>query len=134
MAEASDTQPLAGGRALARRLLGALGWAGVGLGVGWAIRFAAIEPEAVGQACLGAAAGTWGCGLRQVLISLFHLGILGGAGTAVGLYALFGRKACRAAIRASLVAGGLALALYNAGLGAVAVALGLIASMAPGEG
>ncbi len=133
MSELSDTQPLAGRGRRARRLLGGLGWTGVGLGVGWAIRFAAIEPEAIGRACLGAAAGTWGCGLRQGLIALFHFGILGGFGAAAGLYALIGQKWRWAAIRAALALGGFALALYNVGLGAVAVTLGLLASMAQGE-
>lgn len=138
MSELSDTQPLAGRGRRARRLLGGLGWTSVGLGLGWAIRFAAIEPEAIGQACLGAQAASWGCGLRQGLIALFHFGILGGFGVAAALYAVFGRKGPpvafrRAAIRAALVAGGLALALYNAGLGAVAVTLGLLASMAQDE-
>jgi hypothetical protein len=134
MSETPDTQPLAGGRGFTRSLLGALGWAAIGLAVGWAVRFLAIEPEAVGRACLEAGAASWGCALRQGLIALFHFGILGGIGAAAGLYAVFGRKWRKPAARTALVAGGLALALYNAGLGAVAAVLGLLAAMEPGDG
>lgn len=129
--EKSESQPPVRGRAFYRRLLGVLGWAGAGLIVGWAVRFFAIEPEAIGRACLETAA-SWGCGLRQGLIALFHFGILGGVGAAAGLYAVYGRRRWRkVATRAALVAGGLALALYNAGLGAVAVVLGLLGAMEP---
>ncbi len=126
----------------AQRLLAALAWAAFGLGVGYALRFLAIEPEAVGRACLAGAA-PWGCGLRRGLISLFHFGILGGGAAAAGLFAVtrscargahdFGRRRRAILLRTALVMGGLALALYNAGLGSVAVVLGLLAAMAPGD-
>jgi hypothetical protein len=123
--------------AFARRLLAALAWAGAGLGAGYALRFLAIEPEAIGRACLAESA-PWGCGFRQALISLFHFGILGGVAAAAGLYVLWRRHGRRtvpepAFLRAALIAGGLALALYNAGLGSVAVVLGLLAAMEPGD-
>ncbi len=133
MSKNPEAQSLAEGRAFYRRLLGVVGWAGAGLALGWAVRFGAIEPEAVGRACREAAA-PWGCGLREGLIGLFHFGILGGVGTAAGLYAVFGGRWRKPAARTALVTGGLALALYNAGLGSVAVALGLLAAMAPDGG
>jgi hypothetical protein len=132
MSERSESQSLAGEWGFARRLLGVLGWVGAGMAVGWAVRFLAIEPEAIGRACLEDAA-IWGCSLRQGLIALFHLGLIGGAAAAAGVYALVGRRGRPTAARAALVAGGLALALYNVGFGAIAVVLGLLAAMAPAE-
>ena len=133
MSEPPEAQALARARPFSRRLLGALGWIGAGLTCGLAVRFLAIEPEAIGRACLKAAA-PWGCGPRQGLIHLFHFGILGGVGAAAGLYAVFGRWRREEALRVALIAGGLALALYNAGVGAVAVVLGLLAAMEPDGG
>lgn len=124
-------------RNFTRRFLVALAWIGLGIGVGHGIRFLAIEPEAIGQACLQAGA-PWACALRQGLISLFHFGILGGGAVAAGLY-LLGRRYWRhtaprpTVLRGTLVLGGLALALYNAGLGSVAVVLGLLAAMGSGD-
>jgi hypothetical protein len=120
------------GWAFARSLLAALAWAAAGLGAGYALRVFAIEPEAIGRACLSEAA-PWGCGARRGLISLFHFGILGGAASAAGLVAVFGRRWRTASLRTALIAGGLALALYNAGLGSVAVVLGTLAAMEPGR-
>ena len=124
-------------RQFARRLLGGLGWIGLGLGVGFAVRFLAIEPEAIGQACLQAGS-PWPCVLRQGLISLFHFGIFGGTAVAAGLYVLARRYRGRADprpawVRGSLILGALALALYNAGLGSVAVVLALLAAMGTGH-
>ena len=136
MSEATKlTSPV--GRNFTRRFLVALAWISLGLGVGSAVRFLAIEPEAIGQACLQAGA-PWACVFRQGLISLFHFGILGGGAMAAGLYSLWRcywrRVAPRPAVlRLALVLGGLALALYNAGLGSVAVVLGLLAAMEPGH-
>ena len=115
----------------ARRLLAALAWIGAGVGVGYAVRFLAIEPEAIGRACLAGSA-PWACGLRQGLIFLFHNGILGWLAAAAGLVAVFGRKWREIAPPTALVAGGLALALYNPGLGAVAVGLGLLTASGTG--
>lgn len=117
----------------ARHLLAALAWTGAGLGAGYALRFLAIEPEAIGRACLAGDA-SWNCGFRQGLISLFHFGILGGAAAAAGLVAVIGREGRTVALRIALVAGGLALAIYNAGLGSVAVVLGLLAATEFGTG
>ncbi|MCC7016795.1 MAG: hypothetical protein IT564_06290 [Rhodospirillales bacterium] len=132
MPERLEPKPSPAARAFARRLLAALAWAAFGLGAGYALCFLAIEPEAVGRACLSEAA-PWGCALRRGLISLFHFGILGGGAAAAGLFAVFGRRWRTILPRTALIAGGLALALYNAGLGSVAVVLGLLAAMAPGD-
>jgi len=124
---------LLAGSDFARRLLAALAWTGAGLGAGYAVRFLAIEPEAIGRACLAGDA-PWSCGLRQGLISLFHFGILGGGAAAAGLFAVFGRGWRTVSRRTALIMGGLALALYNPGLGSVAVVSGLLAASESGTG
>ena len=121
-------------------LAAALAWAGAGIGAGCALRFLAIEPEAIGRVCAsqGAAldAPFW-CAVRQAVILFFHLNVIGGLALAAGAIALVGGR--RAGWRTlaeriharplALVAGGLALVLYNAGLGATAVVLGLLAAL-----
>lgn len=111
-------------------------WAGAGIGAGYALRFLAIEPEAIGRTCASLDAPSW-CAVRQATVVFFHLNVIGGVATAAGLVALLGARRAgwriwAGRIRArplALAAGGLALVLYNAGLGSVAVALGLLATL-----
>lgn len=119
-----------------RRLGAAVLWVGAGLGTGYALRFLVIEPEAIGRACVSLDAPSW-CLPRQAVIWSFHLNVIGGLGLAAGLVALLGHRrdgwrtlAGRVHARTvALAAGGLALVLYNVGLGAAAVVLGLLAAM-----
>lgn len=125
-----------GGSGFARRLGAALLWVGAGLGAGYALRFLAIEPEVLGRTCASLDAPSW-CVPRQAVIAFFHLNVIGGLAASAGLVALLGSRregwrtlAGRIQARpAALAAGGLALVLYNAGLGAAAVVFGLLAAM-----
>lgn len=126
----------AGAPGFVRRLGAAVLWVGAGLGAGYALRFLAIEPEAIGRTCASLDAPSW-CLPRQAVIQFFHLNVIGGLAAAAGLIALLGNRregwrtlAGRIQARpVALAAGGLALVLYNAGAGAGAVVLGLLAAM-----
>jgi hypothetical protein len=107
----------------------------VGIGAGYAVRFLLVEPETLGQTCAALAAPPW-CLPRQAVIWFFHQNVIGLAAVAAGVLALLGPRrpgwaplARRFRARpAALVLGGLALVLYNAGLGSVAVVLGIVAA------
>ncbi len=123
-------------RCLAPTLAPALALAGAGVGAGAALRFLAVEPEAIGRTCASLDAPSW-CVVRQAAIVFIHWNVIGGAAAAAGAFALLAsrREGWREmagrghARRIALLMGGLALVLYNAGLGSVAVVLGLLAAM-----
>ncbi len=88
-----------------------------------AVRFFVIEPAEMGQACLAVQAPWW-CPVRNGLVRFFRADGFGFLGVAAGLLAhILGSRRWAAG---GMVLGAAALVLYNTGLGAVAVLLGLL--------
>lgn len=88
--------------------------AAVFAGIGYALRYAFVEPEAIGNMCKSAAAAWW-CPIRTGFIVATEWNGLGYAATALAVVALV--SAPKRAVPIAFVAmaiGGAALILYNA--------------------
>jgi hypothetical protein len=83
-------------------------------GIGYALRYGWVEPEAIGNMCKSAEA-VWWCPGRTALIVTTEWNGLGYAATALAILSLF-LKPRRATILAfiAMAVGGAALVLYNA--------------------
>lgn len=100
--------------------------AGLGLAAGFALRHAAIEPEAVARACEAAVAPFW-CPLRLALVQAMRLGLIGLAGVVLGALSFARPVSGPGLATAALALGGLGLALHNPLTGAAALLIGMLA-------
>ena len=98
------------------------------LSVGYALylRYLAIEFSQVGLACQSGLE-TWLCFTRRIVISLFTYGVFGWVALAAGLLNLL--RPSLVLFFVALVAAGMGVVLYNAGLSSVGAGL-LILSLA----
>lgn len=114
------------GRIVARaRIVGFLALAALAAAAGWGLRYAVVEPEALGEACrIG---GPWWCPLRTALIVATEWGGLGIAGALAAVAAIFVRgRAAYFLIAVAMVLGGAGLYLYNTTFAAAAVLIALL--------
>jgi len=88
-----------------------------------AVRFTIIEPREAALAC-ASPSDPWWCAAREPLVWLFAHRVPGFVSVGAGLRAVLGGG--RASVLAATLAGAVGLALYNAELGAVGLALGLL--------
>ncbi|MBF0176222.1 MAG: hypothetical protein HQL63_05155 [Magnetococcales bacterium] len=105
-----------------RTLLGA----GVTALVACVIRFAWVEPQAIGLLCQGGSVPWW-CGLREVLGMVFYFRILGWLAIVAALLAHLFPGRARIWGRWAVHLGVLGLVFYNALGGAVGVVVGVLA-------
>jgi len=94
-----------------------------GLALGFLLRYAVIEPRAIGQMC-GGVGTPWWCPLRTGLIQAHQWFAYGGA--AVALAALAWWRGATGLALAGLGCGALGLVLYNTELAAIGLLLALI--------
>jgi hypothetical protein len=93
-----------------------------------ALRYVVVEPAEMGQACL-AALGPWWCPWRDALVRSFRAEAFGWGALVAGTLALV--VPSRAWGVMAVIAGVFGLALYNAGLASVALAIGLTRVVRP---
>lgn len=103
--------------------------AALGFALALWLRYAVIQPEAIGILCGQMDAPGW-CVPRQWLILVQHYEIWGWVAlvcAAVGLFVALPRPLLRVALGMAVLFSALALILYNATLGSVATVLTLLA-------
>jgi hypothetical protein len=100
--------------------------AAIGLGYGFAMRYAVIENSSIGIAC-GSGAATWLCASRHTAIALFKPEIFGATALAIALLNLLRPSVVFWTL--VLAVGGAGIVLYNTALSALAVAF-LVLSLA----
>lgn len=105
----------------------ALAVAIAGLAVAAAIRYLAIEPDAVARICTAMGERPWWCTVHRGTVITFQSGILGIASLAGGVIAILGGRWHFVLLATGLGAAG--LVLYSAGPAAVAVILGLLCAV-----
>ena len=112
------------GAALAVSIVGA----GLAAAGALALRYLVVEPAEMGQACLGAA-GPWWCPWRDALVRAFRAEAFGLGALAAAALAVVVPSRTWAIL--AVVAGVFGLALYNAGLAGLALAIGLTRVVRP---
>ncbi|MEO5374567.1 MAG: hypothetical protein H7840_09835 [Alphaproteobacteria bacterium] len=92
-----------------------------------AVRYVMIEPREIGALCQ-AGLGPWWCPVRQALVVVFRENLLGLGALVLAVLGYVGGESRAARVFAVLAValGAVALVLYNAGLGAPALLLGLM--------
>ncbi len=98
----------------------------VSAGIGWLLRYQAVEPAVFGAMCRADVPPGW-CPLRTGLIVAIELGGPGVAALALAVAALAVKgRAARLLCALAMVAGGAGLILYNASLAAAGVLVALL--------
>lgn len=106
----------------------ALAGAAIAAASAMALRYYFIEPAAMGQACL-ASPLPWWCPLRDLVVRAFRSEVFGILALAMAAAALL--LPARAWGVLAVFAGVFGLVLYNAGLGAVGLLVGLLRVVRP---
>ena len=114
-----------------RSALAPLGAASAGVALALAARHGLVEPAGLTAVCDATPWRDLTCALRTSTVQAFIEHRLGGSALALATLATLTRW--RAAALAALAAGGAALVLYSAELGAVALLLGGLVCVRPGS-